>query len=378
VENKVNLPVWHKTFDAVSDIVWLLDKEQRILCANTATESVLGRPPKDIIGLHCYEIAHPDKQPAAGCPLKLARKSMRREKMELMMGEKYVEFIVDPIADEAGRFNGAVHIMTDITERKRTQAEILKLLSRLAEKEKEIEEYLYTAAHDLRTPLICVQGFTANLKKDFKELAHLASSAATAEEISAATLRFTSGPAAESLDSVEEAARKIGQLLTSLLKVSRLGRLHMQPEILDTGAIVNNILTALSYQVKAAGAEITTGPLPHCKADKTALGHIFSNLLDNALKYRDCGRKLKITVRGEKNGNGAVVYSITDNGLGIKKNNLPKIWQVFYSGETSVPEKGEGIGLTMARRLADMNEGKLWAESKEGEGSAFYLELPAY
>jgi len=95
-------------------------------------------------------------------------------------------------------------------------------------------------------------------------------------------------------------------------------------------------------------------------------------------KYRDCGRKLKITVRGEKNGNGAVVYSITDNGLGIKKNNLPKIWQVFYSGETSVPEKGEGIGLTMARRLADMNEGKLWAESKEGEGSAFYLELPAY
>ena len=80
---------------------------------------------------------------------------------------------------------------------------------------------------------------------------------------------------------------------------------------------------------------------------------------------------------GKKNGTGTVLYSVADNGPGIKAADLPRIWQLFFRGEVPGVKKGEGIGLALVRRMVDRNAGRIWAESKEGEGSTFFVELPA-
>jgi signal transduction histidine kinase len=98
-------------------------------------------------------------------------------------------------------------------------------------------------------------------------------------------------------------------------------------------------------------------------------------LLDNAIKYRDTRHALQITIRA-KEENGSVVYSMADNGIGIKEEGLPDIWRVFYSRPGPCSQKGEGIGLPMSRRLVEANRGRIWAESAEGKGSTFYVEMP--
>ena len=109
------------------------------------------------------------------------------------------------------------------------------------------------------------------------------------------------------------------------------------------------------------------------------MSHVFANLLDNAIKYRHRGRKLEITVRGEIKGGKTAVYTISDNGLGIKAGDLPKVLDVFYRAHAHDPavEPGEGIGLAMAKRMLEKCGGSIRVESKEGEGSAFSVELPA-
>lgn len=367
---------WQKTFDSMNDVVWMLDKDSRITRANQATERVFGRSAGEVLGLHCYEIAHADKKPVNGCPLKTARKSMRREKMELQMGDKTFEVIVDPIADSAGRFNGAVHILADITERKKMEAEKERLIAELEGKRKEVEDFIYITTHDLRTPLVCIQGFSENLRKDLAQLADLTAPEVLPEEIKRKVVKLTGSSIPEALTAVTEGAVKIHHLLNALLKVSRMGQLEMFPEILDAESVLGGVLVAMAYQLRTEEAEVKVGELPPCQADPAALSHIFTNLLDNALKYRDKSRKLKISVQGEKKG-GVVLYSITDNGLGIKAADLPKIWNIFYCGNIPGVKKGEGIGLSMVRRLVEKSRGKIWAESKEGSGSTFFLELPA-
>ncbi|MBM3890159.1 MAG: PAS domain S-box protein, partial [Verrucomicrobia bacterium] len=110
---------WQTTFDAVNDLVWLLDKDQRIIRCNRATEKLLNRANSEVLGRHCWEIVHGTSQPVAECPIRRAAKSLRRETMELQLGQQFFEVCVDPILDEAGQYAGAVHTVSDITERKR-------------------------------------------------------------------------------------------------------------------------------------------------------------------------------------------------------------------------------------------------------------------
>lgn len=264
-----------------------------------------------------------------------------------------------------------------MTDGKGIETEKNRLETQLAEKRKEMEDFLYITTHDLRTPLMCVQGYAENLRNDFIRLNALLKAADLPKGIKKEALELIGSGIPESLDSVEEGAREIGRMVSALLKVFRIGQTEMRPGTLDAGAVLNKALAGVAYQLKEAGAGVEAKALPRCKADPVALGRIFTNLLDNALKYRDRSRKLKISVRGRKTGNGTVLYSIADNGIGIREEELPKIWQIFYSGCPPGVKKGEGIGLSIVRRVAERNSGRIWAESEHGKGSTFFIELPA-
>ncbi|OIP89900.1 MAG: hypothetical protein AUK26_10620 [Syntrophaceae bacterium CG2_30_58_14] len=115
---------WQNTFDATNDALWILDQDQRVLRSNKTAERFFHRPSAELIGKHCWEIVHGTKQPIPECPIPHVQKSLRRETMELQAGKRWFDVIVDPILDGAGRYSGAVHIISDITKRKKADGEI--------------------------------------------------------------------------------------------------------------------------------------------------------------------------------------------------------------------------------------------------------------
>jgi PAS domain S-box-containing protein len=112
---------WQRTFDATNDAIWILDHDQRVLRSNKAAERYFHRPFGEMIGKHCWEIVHETTQPIPECPILRVRKSLHRETMELQVGELWFEVTVDPILDATGRYSGAVHSVSDITERKQAE-----------------------------------------------------------------------------------------------------------------------------------------------------------------------------------------------------------------------------------------------------------------
>jgi len=115
---------WQTTFDAMNDAVWILDADQRVLRSNKAAERFFNQPAEEFIGKRCWEIVHGSEEPIPECPILRARKNLQREKEELKIGEKWLEITVDPILDEKGGYAGAVHVVSDITGRKRAEVEL--------------------------------------------------------------------------------------------------------------------------------------------------------------------------------------------------------------------------------------------------------------
>lgn len=123
---------WQTTFDATNDAIWVLDQEQRIVRCNAAAERLFGRSAEEIVGEHCWTIVHGTEEPVPECPLKRAKHNMRRETMEIARGDRWLRVRVDPIVAPNGEYNGAVHIITDITAFKQTHAELAQQREMLA------------------------------------------------------------------------------------------------------------------------------------------------------------------------------------------------------------------------------------------------------
>ena len=138
---------------------------------------------------------------------------------------------------------------------------------------------------------------------------------------------------------------------------------------------MSDIASAFEFQLKNSGIELQIERLPSCRGDDFQINQMFTNLIDNALKYLDPGRHGIIRVSGEKK-NGIVVYCVEDNGIGIARSHQDKIFEIFHRLD---PERGdgEGLGLNIVWKILDRHNGNIWVESEPGKGSRFYVSLPA-
>jgi signal transduction histidine kinase len=221
-----------------------------------------------------------------------------------------------------------------------------------------------------------IQGFSQNMERYLRELQEVLAPTPLSPETRQEVERLSRNSIPGALKFVLESSRKMDLLITALLKVSRLGRVEMKPVPVDMNELLKRTLTSLRYQQEETGAKIFVASLPPCYADPSAISQLFTNLLDNAIKYRQEGRALEVKVSAQVQG-GSVVYAVADNGSGIPEPDLSRIWNVFYRSERAPDKKGEGIGLPLVRRIAEKNGGSIRAESKEGAGTVFYVELPA-
>jgi len=273
------------------------------------------------------------------------------------------------LTDETGRIVGTLSSGVDITESRKAEEERERLSRELEQKNKDLEMILRTIGHDLRTPLLNIQGFANRMARWWKQ-------PQPAGEAAVGGHRPESREAVEqSIEVIRKSAARMDSLLARLLEFARLGRSKHEPTELEMNDLLTEIATSMAYQLNEADASLLIDELPACLAEDEQVSHIFANLIDNALKYRSPDRRCLIQVSGQIDG-GEAVYCVQDNGIGIAPEHQEKVFQMSYRVQPGLNE-GSGMGLAITRHLVERLGGRVWVESELGVGSRFFVALPA-
>jgi PAS domain S-box-containing protein len=286
----------------------------------------------------------------------------------------WVDTTIFPVLGASGKPAQYIAIRTDITERKHNEQQLAKLAGELAEKNKDLETVVYIVSHDLRAPLVNVQGFGKQLSKACDKI-RAAVPAPESPEHSTELRQVLDTSIPQALRFIHAGIAKMDALLSGFLKFSRLGRVALNVGPVDMNATLKGVVEAVRFQIDQIGAEMAIESLPPCQADATQIGLVFSNLIDNAMKYRDPARTLRISIAGQTEGTRAI-YTVTDNGIGVAPEHQSRIFEIFHRLNPNATS-GEGLGLTIAQRILERQQGKLWVESRLGSGSTFFVSIPA-
>jgi len=256
------------------------------------------------------------------------------------------------------------HALHEVSERKRAQEALKKnekkleaLLKELAAKNAELETFVFSVSHDLKTPIVTIEGFMGALREDFGNL------------IPEDCERY--------LNYIGDATRKMEALINDLLELSRIGRLTVKKSEFPLADLMEEVIAGLQPQIEAKGIQVTVSQgLPLVYGEKKRLIQVMENLLSNAIKYigkENPSPRIEVGVREQDDQK---VIFVRDNGIGIEKTYFEKIFQVFQrlpSAKKIGP--GTGIGLAIVKRVIEYHGGKVWLESEPGKGTTFFFTL---
>ncbi|WP_242519970.1 sensor histidine kinase, partial [Rhodospirillum rubrum] len=242
----------------------------------------------------------------------------------------------------------------------------------------EIQRFAYIVSHDLRSPLVNVMGFTAELEAGLKDLQarhpiETGDGALSEDERDLRVTIFEDMP--EAVGFIRSSTAKMDGLINAILRLSREGRRTISPERLDMTALVESVVSTTTHSIQDTGSTVSVDKnLPEIVSDRLALSQIFANLIDNAIKYRLPGRPCAVTITGRID-RGRALFQVADTGRGIEPKDHERIFDLFRrSGEQDQP--GEGIGLAHVRTLVRRLGGEITVGSVPGQGTTFHITLP--
>ena len=260
------------------------------------------------------------------------------------------------IRDDRGQPRMIGNIVTDITERKRSEEKQEELIARLEVQNAELERFAYTVSHDLKSPLITIKGFVGVL----------------AEDLAKKGVDF----AQNDLGRISRAADTMSQLLDDLLELSRIGQLLNAPERFSMTELVSEVTGLLDSQLDARGIQVEcVSEFPTVCGDRVRLLEVMQNLIDNASKYMGDEPQPRIEIGSYKSGEKETVCYVRDNGIGIESRYHERIFGLFDQLDPNVT--GSGIGLALVKRIVELHGGRIWVESEgSGHGSTFCFTIP--
>jgi len=267
---------------------------------------------------------------------------------------RWISLSGEPLFDEHGHFAGYRGVGSDITERKHAEIELREAHEELKRSNAELEQFAYVASHDLQEPLRMVSSYTQLLLRRFGD-------------------KFD-GDSREFMGYIVDGAARMKQLIEDLLAYSRVGTKGKEFREVAVEEALLRAVSNLRAAIQETSAAVTWDALPTVMADDTQLAQLFQNLIGNALKFRSTSvPRIHVFV---SNNEPAWHFMVRDNGIGIEPQYFERIFMVFQRLHNKADYPGTGIGLAICKKVVERHGGRIWVESRPGDGSAFHFTLP--
>lgn len=350
-----------KMMDEIDDhAIILLSKQGDIETWNRGAEKIKGYLAEEIIQQN-FSIFYSDSDRQRHLPEQLLNKAARE-------GKAYYEgwrlrkdkstfwgaITITALHNDQGEVIGFAKITRDLTERVQAETAIRLNAQHLENRNKELEQFVYIASHDLQEPLLNVMNFI--------ELLHTEHG----EQLDSAAKVY--------LDIISQSADRMKNLIRGLLDYSRLGQ-EKCLSVVDCNQVVATVKEDLFTRLKSTGAKVAYADLPQITAYPLELRQLFLNLISNAIKFRKQHVPALITISAQK-CEDFWQFAVRDNGIGIDPFYKDKIFLIFQRLNDRDAYEGNGIGLAHCKKIIELHGGKLWVESVPGEGATFFFTIP--
>jgi PAS domain S-box-containing protein len=346
--------------ESSEDAIVSKDLEGTIQSWNRGAERIFGYTAEEVIGKHISILVVPERVDEIPKILERIRRGERVEHYETKRRAKNgsvltVSLTVSPVRDASGAIIGASKIARDITERERHRQALEAANARLTESNLDLQQFAYTASHDLREPLRMVSMYGAMLERKFGgQLGD------TGDEY----IRY-----------IVDGAERMQKLIDDLLAFTRISVLdQIKPEEIHANLGLDTALKNLEAAIRESAACITWTDLPSVRVHPFQLEQLFQNLIANAIQYRS-EEPPRIHVTAERSGDRQL-FSVQDNGIGIDAQYQEQIFGMFKRLHASADYPGTGMGLAICERIIQRTGGRIWVESQRGRGSTFFFTLP--
>lgn len=334
------------------------DKNGKSILVNPAFAKLAGFEPSELIGKNLSEIITAENKETLDQALQEREQGKTATYSGALIhkdGTSTPILVTGAPRVKTGEYTGSIASITDMTEIKRVEAEREELIKKLEAQNAELERFTYTVSHDLKSPLVTINGYIGYIEQD--------AASGNTERLKNDTQR------------IREATNKMHALLTELLELSRVGRMMNEPVDVPFAEIARDALELVHGQLTQANVAVRTQPgLPVVHGDRQRLTEVLQNLINNAAKYMGDQKNPHMEIGQAGEDNGKPIFFVKDNGMGIAPEYHEKIFGLFNKLDPT--SEGTGVGLTLAKRIVEFHGGRIWVESELGKGSAFYFTLP--
>jgi len=259
------------------------------------------------------------------------------------------------IYGEDGKITGIIGCCENITDQVKAQEERESLINKLEEQNEELERFTYTVSHDLKSPLTTVQGFVNLLKNEIGKNCY--------------------GNSIQYLERISNSTNKMYNMLCELLEFSRLGRVNNKKTTFNFRDLIAEVIDTLSIEIRDNKPNfIIDQEFPDICADRIRITEVMVNLIENAIKFTSNNSQPEIEIGNRKNDHETIFF-VRDNGIGIDQKYKTKIFELFSKLDPSTC--GNGVGLSIVKRIVELNGGRIWIESELNRGTTFFFTLPA-
>jgi PAS domain S-box-containing protein len=346
--------------DSSDDAIISKDLNGIIMSWNAAAERLFGYTAEEAIGRSITILIPPDRLQEEPEILEHLRRGDRIDHFETIRQRKdgsqlTISLTISPVRDSQGNIVGASKTARDVTQRVRQEEALKESNAALKQANADLQQFAYSASHDLQEPLRMVVAYSELLKRQF------------ADKL---------GPTGnEYVKRIAQGAARMQNLLSDLRIYTQVSADDEEPvEEIDAGEVLKNTLLSLDVAIKESGASIEATALPRVRMHEFELQQVFQNLIANAIRYR---RSLppRIVVAAVSQDD-RWLFSVQDNGIGIEPQYKEQIFGIFKRLHGGADYPGSGMGLAICQRIIERRGGRIWVESEPGQGSTFYFTMP--